>query len=526
MMKIYEAIRWESDKIYVMKPAKFRNYRFILLPGVILAFVVFAFAQGTPPLPSQTPAGLVPPVTRPPGPPLGPAPCAPNRLTAIEQLQSGVSMSDILQQENRAVSCKVDPAVVEVSASGFGAMPGQEYDTPASAAPGPTNGSGVIISADGYIITNRHVIKNAPKVTVILHATGKQDEAIQATLVGQDETTDLAVLKVAKTGLPFLDFNFVPVRQGDTVFAFGSPHGYRISMTKGVVSAPVRQVREEDEIDYIQTDAPINPGNSGGALVDINGKLVGINTFIFSSSGGNEGINFALPADVVFQVYSQIKQNGYVVRGTIGISTRNLTPEMIRALKLDVDSGVYIEDVEPKGPADIAGIQVGDIVVGYDNKPLQVDLRRPDPALDLRRNITRQLKNAKIQLDIVRRGVRKTFDVEVKQASGERSADSLQLSSDFLIEQLGVYGLKMTMNLAASRNLRNRQGVVVAAKVQSMQSDSWNLQFDDLIFQVNGEPVAELDDLRKALDEAESGSTVFLNIERNRKIILVPITIK
>jgi serine protease Do len=361
---------------------------------------------------------------------------------------------------------------------------------------------------------------------VILHATGKQDEAIQATLVGQDETTDLAVLKVAKTGLPFLDFNFVPVRQGDTVFAFGSPHGYRISMTKGVVSAPVRQVREEDEIDYIQTDAPINPGNSGGALVDVNGKLVGINTFIFSSSGGNEGINFALPADVVFQVYSQIKQNGYVVRGTIGISTRNLTPEMIRALKLDVDSGVYIEDVEPKGPADIAGIQVGDIVVGYDNKPLQVDLRRPDPALDLRRNITRQLKNAKIQLDIVRRGVRKTFDVEVKQASGERSADSLQLSSDFLIEQLGVYGLKMTMNLAASRNLRNRQGVVVAAKVQSMQSDSWNLQFDDLIFQVNGEPVAELDDLRKALDEAESGSTVFLNIERNRKIILVPITIK
>ena len=225
-------------------------------------------------------------------------------------------------------------------------------------------------------------------------------------------------------------------------------------------------------------------------------------------------------------VYTQIKQNGYVVRGTIGISTRNLTPEMIRALKLDVDSGVYIEDVEPKGPADVAGIQVGDIVVGYDNKPLQVDLRRPDPALDLRRNITRQLKNAKIQLDIVRHGVRKTFDVDVKQASGERSADSLQLSNDFLIEQLGIYGLKMTMNLAASRNLRNRQGVVVAAKVQSMQSDSWNLQFDDLIFQVNGEPVTELDDLRKALDEAESGSTVFLNIERNRKIILVPITIK
>jgi S1-C subfamily serine protease len=153
-------------------------------------------------------------------------------------------------------------------------------------------------------------------------------------------------------------------------------------------------------------------------------------------------------------------------------------------------------------------------------------VRRPDPALALRRAITVKLKNAKIQLDIVRHGVRKTFDVDVKQASGERSADSLQLSNDFLIEPLGIYGLKMTMNLAASRSLRNRQGVVVAAKVQSMQSDSWNLQFDDLIFQVNGEPVAELDDLRKALDDAESGSVVFLNIERNHKIILVPITIK
>jgi serine protease Do len=289
-------------------------------------------------------------------------------------------------------------------------------------------------------------------------------------------------------------------------------------------------VREEDEIDYIQTDAPINPGNSGGALVDINGKLVGINTFIFSSSGGNEGINFALPADVVYQVYNQIKQNGYVVRGTIGITTRNLTPELIRALRLTIQVGVYIEDVEPKGPADLAGIQVGDIVVGYgigrEPQPLQIDLMRPDPALDLRRAITRGIRGAKIKLDVLRGGTQKVFDVDVKQASGERSADSLQLSNDFLIEPLGIYGLKMTMNLAASRNLRNRQGVVVAAKVQSMQSDSWNLQFDDLIFQVNGEPVTELDDLRKAMDDAESGTTVFLNIERNRKIILVPITIK
>ena len=514
-----------SAKIYSMKPTKFWNLRVLPLSGVILASTVLAFAQA-PQLPPQVPSG--PPAGAPRGQ-AAPAPitgCPQNRLTVLEQLQSGSTISEVIQQENRVVSCKVDPAVVEVSASGFGAVPGQEYDTPASAAPGPTNGSGVIVTADGYIITNRHVIRNAPKLTVVLHSAGKQDEPVPATLVGQDETTDLAVLKIAKTDLPFLEFNFYSVRQGDTVFAFGSPHGYRISMTKGIVSAPVRQVREEDEIDYIQTDAPINPGNSGGALVDTNGKLVGINTFIFSSSGGNEGINFALPAGVVWQVYDQIRKNGYVVRGTIGITTRNITPDMIRALKLDVDVGVYIEDVEPKGPAEIAGIEVGDIVVGYDSKPLRIDLRSPDPALELRRAITTKLKNAKIQLDVVRHGVRKSFDVDVKQASGERSGDPLQLSNDFLIESLGIYGLKMTMNLAASRNLRNRQGVIIAAKVQSMQSDAWNLQFDDLIFRVNGEPVTELDDLRRAMDQADSGSTVFLNIERNRKIILVPIEIK
>jgi len=509
-----------------MKPENLWTLRIGAVSGMILAFAALSFAQGAPPLGPQTPLSGPPATPRIQGPIAPASACSQNQLSPLEQLQSGASISDIIQQENRIVSCKVDPAVVEVSASGYGAVPGQEYDTPASAAPGPTNGSGVIISADGYIITNRHVIRNAPKITVVLHSSGKQDEQISATLVGQDETTDLAVLKIARTGLPFLEFARQPARQGDTVFAFGSPHGYRISMTKGVVSAPVRQVREEDEVDYIQTDAPINPGNSGGALVDVNGKLVGINTFIFSSSGGNEGINFALPADVVLQVYNQIRMNGYVVRGTIGITTRNLTPEMIRALKLSIEVGVYIEDVEPKGPADIAGIRVGDIVVGYDNRPLQIDLRRPDPALDLRRAITRGIRGAKIKLDVLRGGMQQTFEVEVKQATGERSADSLQLSNDFLIESLGVYGLKMTMNMAASRNLRNRQGVVVAAKVQSMQSDAWNLQFDDLIFQVNGEPVTELDDIRKAMVLAESGSTVFLNIERNRKIILVPIAIK
>jgi S1-C subfamily serine protease len=495
-----------------------------MLLGMVLA-VVFPGVVPAAQFP-QPPAGALPQLTRPLGG-LGipSAPCGQNRLTTLEQIQNGATLADIQQQETRAVACKVNPAVVKIIASGFGAAPGQEYETISMATPGPSIGAGVILSADGFIVTNRHVIKGKPRsIVVVLQSDGKPDEQVPAVLKGEDLNTDLAVLKIDKAALPFLEFNLQVVRQGDTVFAFGSPRGVGISMTKGIISAPVRQVQEEDALDYIQTDAAINPGNSGGALVDINGKLVGINTFILSGSGGNEGLNFAIPSDVVWYIYNQIKINGYVIRGTIGITTRNLTPELIRALKLPIQLGVYIEDVDPKGPADAAGVQPGDIVTGYDSRPLDGRLSQ-DFALDLKRAISGKKKGQTIILDLWEHGNRKTVNVSVDQSSPISSDDAPQLSNDLIVPQLGIYAIQLTFSGAAQMGLRSHQGVMVAAKVQAMTAASSELEIRDIITEVNSEPVSNQEELQQALDNADPDSPVALRVERDKKYVTLLVNI-
>jgi serine protease Do len=411
---------------------------------------------------------------------------------------------------------------VEIVSSGFGAVPGQEYETVSMATPEPLKGSGVILSADGYIMTNRHVIRGAPKITVVLHTDGKPDEQVPAVLKGQDANTDLALLKIEGKNLPFLEFGRA-VRQGDTVFAFGSPHGVGISMTKGIISAPIRQVKEEDQLDYIQTDTAINPGNSGGALVDINGRLVGINTFILSGSGGNEGLNFAIPSDVVQYIYRALKDNGYVIRGTIGITTRNLTPELIRALKLPVQVGVYIDDVEPKGPAEEAGIQGGDIVLSHDGVPWI----SPDLALELKRAISGKRKGEAIRLEVLQRQTQKakTFTILAEQSSPMSSDDAPQLSSDTIVSQLGIYVLGVGPGGAKALELRSSRGVMVAAKVQSMTAAASELENRDLIVEVDNKPVTTQMELQKALDNADPDNPVAIRLERDKKYMTILVNI-
>jgi len=519
----------ESAKIYLMNPLKLLKLRTFILAGFLLANAVIGFSQGTP----APPRGL-PPIGAPPtGPVRGnpggfaPSACGQNRLTTAEQIQNGVSLLEIQQQETRAIACKVNPAVVEIIASGFGAAPGQEYETVLAATPEPLKGSGVILSSDGYIMTNRHVIRGAPKITVVLHTDGKPDEQLPAGLWGQDANTDLALLKIEGKDLPFLEFGRA-VRQGDTVFAFGSPHGVGISMTKGIISAPIRQVKEEDQLDYIQTDSAINPGNSGGALVDINGRLVGINTFILSGSGGNEGLNFAIPSDVVQYIFGQLRDNRYVIRGTIGITTRNLTPELIRALKLSVQLGVYIDDVEPKGPADEAGIQGGDIVLSYDG--ILLDGRRSqDLALELKRRISGKRKGEKIDLEVLQRqtGMKKKFTIAVdqNQSSPMAADDTPQLSNDTIVPQLGIYVLQVGPGGASALGLRSTRGVMVAAKVQSMTAAVTDLENRDLIVEVDGKPVTTQIELQRALDNADLSNPIAIRLERDKKYTTILVEI-
>src|SRR6202000_2909811 len=230
---------------------------------------------------------------------------------------------------------------------------------------------------------------------------------LEAKLVGMDRLTDLAVLKIDMTGPPALQLaNSDDLKQGQVVFAFGSPRGLENSVSMGVVSATARQIDPEKPDIYIQTDAPINPGNSGGPLVDVDGHVVGINTFILSQSGGNEGLGFAIPSDVVRSVYDQIRSEGHVHRGQIGVYLRTITPELAEGLHLPVAEGVILEDVAPGSSADKAGLKVGEIVTTVGGKSVD-DLRQF--ALDLYTYKVGQ----KVNVGVLRNGKVQTVAVTV-----------------------------------------------------------------------------------------------------------------
>ena len=240
------------------------------------------------------------------------------------------------------------------------------------------SGSGVILSADGYIVTNAHVIAGATRIQVQLSSNcasaGRSivrppGRTFPARLIGLDAETDLALLKVDAEGLRFLELaDSDIVRQGQLVMAVGSPSGLESSMSMGVISAVARQLQPDDRVVYLQTDAPINPGNSGGALVDIEGRLVGINTMILTQSGGSEGLGFAVPSNIARFVIDQMRRRGFVLRGEIAVEAQTLTPGLAAALGLSRDSGVILADVLPGGPADIAGLKIGDIVLSLNSK--------------------------------------------------------------------------------------------------------------------------------------------------------------
>ena len=229
------------------------------------------------------------------------------------------------------------------------------------------------MTPDGYIVTNAHVVEGARRIRVRLQGIKQQqDDAhgpIEAKLVGVDQLSDVAVLKIDAHDLPALEFaDSSLLKQGQIVFAFGSPLGLENSVTMGVVSATERQIDPDSPAIYIQTDAPINPGNSGGPLVDVDGKVVGINTFIISESGGNEGLGFAIPSNVVKTVYEQLRTEGHVHRGEIGVAVRSITPDLLEGLNLPTSRGVLLEDVTPDSPADKAGLKIGDVVINVGGK--------------------------------------------------------------------------------------------------------------------------------------------------------------
>jgi serine protease Do len=420
----------------------------------------------------------------------------------------------------RSLSQQVAPAVVQVLVSGYGLIDSESAHQVSLLGREKSIGSGVIVDPDGYIVTNAHVIKGAVTIRVVITRASVSEEApddpshlrtVDAKVVGIDLESDLALLKIDEKGLPTLKFmNSDRLRQGDLVLAIGAPMGLRNSVSFGVVSSPNRSVGEDNPMVYIQTDASINPGNSGGALVTMNGLLAGLNAFIVSQSGGNEGLGFAIPANTVRNVYGQLRKNGYVSRGEIGIYAQDITFVMAKGLSLARDHGVIVSDVVPDGPADRAGLKRRDIVLSLDGQKLV-------SAGELRAHIYRRSTGDKLELRVLR-GQDELKVVPVVRERQDKAGllERLIHPEKNLVARLGILCVEIDKEVAGMiPGLRRDYGLIVAAKTAGGQSQSIDLQPGDIIDAVNNSPVALLDTLRSTLNEMKPGDPVVLQIERD-----------
>ncbi len=405
----------------------------------------------------------------------------------------------VFSESVQALSAEVTKSVVQVLTSGFALSNDKDKTDTAYLAPEHGIGSGVILSPDGFIVTNAHVVQGARKIRVRLLGMQKKSTPsserigpIEAKVVGVDRQTDLAVLKIDMTDLPALPLaNSDALKQGQVVFAFGSPLGLENSVTMGVVSATARQIDPDNPAIFIQTDAPINPGNSGGPLVDVDGHVVGINTFILTQSGGNEGLGFAIPSNVVRNIFDQIRTEGHVHRGQIGVFLRTITPELVEGLHLPVNHGLLLEDVAPGSPADKAGLKAGDVITSIGGKPV-----------DNVRQFTLVLYSYRIgqkaEIGVLRDGKETTLEVSVVERPDDpmRFAD-LVAGPDNLVNRLGVVAINITGEVKEllGGDLRIPSGVLVAAKTPTSTLLGEGPQPGDVIHALNGVPIKDLAEL-------------------------------
>jgi serine protease Do len=365
-------------------------------------------------------------------------------------------------------------------------------------------GSGFIIDASGYIVTNNHVIAEADEVTVRLH----DDTELKATIVGRDEKTDLALLKVdAKHPLPALEWgDSDTLRIGDWVLAIGNPFGLGGSVTAGIVSARSRDINAGPYDDFIQTDASINRGNSGGPLFNMDGEVIGINTAIFSQSGGSVGIGFAIPATIAKNVIEQIREYGKPRRGWLGVRIQTVNDELAEGLRLNGTKGALIANVTDAGPADKAGIKQGDVVLRFDGKDVTAMRSLP-------RMVAETPINKKVEVVVWRQGKEMTFQVvlgelteEAEQAtlSPSQSEESSPPAKEGKIATLGLTLSEMSAGLRERFSLdEEANGVVVTGVDQAGTAAEKGLKPGDVIVEVDQQAVSTPAEVEKRVKDAK-----------------------
>ncbi len=363
-------------------------------------------------------------------------------------------------------------------------------------------GSGFIVSADGYILTNNHVVGDADKITVKL----EDGREFIAKTIGTDPHSDVALIKIDAEGLPMLELGDSDVLDvGEWVVAIGSPFGLTHTLTVGVVSAKGRNsVGLADYENFIQTDAAINPGNSGGPLVDLDGRVVGMNTAIFSRSGGYMGIGFAIPINMIKSIKSQLVDSGSVTRGYLGVVIQNLTPDLANSFGLDLHRGVLVAEVSEGSPAERAGLKQGDVIVSFDSK--EVEAVGP-----FRNRVALNRPGSSKTITVLRKGERLKLTVTI----GKLPEEGLQASNrgaPQTLERLGLTVQTLTPDLAQQLDLMETKGVVVSQVKAGSVAALAGIRPGTVIQEVNRIPVATADEFLKIVAKTPKHHSVLLLI--------------
>ena len=373
-------------------------------------------------------------------------------------------------------------------------------------------GSGFILESDGYIITNAHVVGEADSIIVKL----ADKREFQAKLLGIDKRTDVALLKIDAKGLQAVKLGKPKnIKVGEWVAAIGSPFGLENTMTVGVVSAKGRALpQQENYVPFIQTDVAINPGNSGGPLFNTNGEVIGINSQIYSRTGGYMGLSFAIPIDVAMDVAAQLKNNGRVVRGWLGIAIQEVTDELTEALGLKDKSGALVAAVNKGAPAGKAGIEAGDVILKFNNKVIET-------SSDLPKYVRLTKPNNVVPVEIWRKGNVKTLRVKI----GEMPDDRMQASNKKTIKE-SANRIGLVLNEATAKDkkmLDGRNGLVVTKA--SGPAVSSQIREGDIILALNNTPVTSVRAFNREINKTPKGKTIALLIYRNGDTLFVPVKV-
>ncbi|HEY7759157.1 MAG TPA: Do family serine endopeptidase [Burkholderiales bacterium] len=424
---------------------------------------------------------------------------------------------------------RAGPAVVNVTVR-RGAESGSDMSEPPSGAPFPfpfpfdpqqpnrpapmpqnAQGSGFIVSPDGYILTNAHVVAGADEGEIRIKLTDKRE--FGAKLIGADPRTDVAVLKIEGKDLPAVRIGSPDeVEVGEWVAAIGSPFGFENTISAGIISAKGRALPSETYVPYLQSDVALNPGSSGGPLFNLNGEVIGINSQIYSRTGGYMGLSFAVPIDIAMDVATQLRASGKVTRGRLGVHIQSLTQDLAKSFGLTRPDGALVSAVEKDSPAQKAGVEPGDVILEYNGKPV-VD------STDLPVMVAKTKPGSEASVKVWRAGKEKTLPINVGELEVQKVAAAAPAAAP-----TGKLGMSVQELTAEQRKQLDVKGGVVVGAVQGAAAKA-GIQPGDVVIAVNGELVESVTQFRGLLDKVGQGKPVALLIQRGEARIYVPVSV-